>query len=486
MPPVRGRGLIAGVTTAALLAVSAPASGDPIALGTGSLPGIAVDSNGTAHVSWAPPPNAPTSELRYCPVPRGADGCVGGKTLPLPFQDYASTYVFAPGDGRVILVAVRCCTEERVYAIQSLDGGKSFGSPVEIGSVSTFASYSDLAFGPGNTISGTGPSKYQQMPVSGPKQTSYAQFNPPFENSLHASTAVFDGTTPVYAESGPDTSVFYYYSGSGDPNAAASWIGPKPMKYGGDPELAGGPLGLVLLQVEDPAGSAPPKLVARKFAGDSFGKGVAVGSVSFPSLQEIQAEPITGGFHAVWQEAASAPQPAKLKWSRSPQGLDWGVPVTVLSGAEASATFNLRLAAAPNGDAAMAWDQNSQYGKVFITELGGSGGPVPASDLIESGGYEYSLFAPFACVAKPAPARLRASSRSIRKLAADKRVKVVKVAFSLGTSKRSDRTRGFTASFPTESLDAGRYPATATVTIERLRDGKRSTKRLVGTAAVCD
>ena len=160
----------------------------------------------------------------------------------------------------------------------------------------------------------------------------------------------------------------------------------------------------------------------------------------------------------------------------------------MLSGNVAANAFNLRIAAAPNGDAAIAWDENSQYGKVRITEVGGtggSGGPVPASDTIDSGGYEYSFFAPFACVSKPAPIRLRAGSRAIRKLAKTKRVRVVKVSFALGSRRATDRTRGFGASFPTDALDAGRHRVTASVLTERVGDGKRRTLRFEETVSIC-
>src|SRR5687768_10530107 len=68
-------GLVAAL--ALLPAASASAAVTPITLGKGSVPGVAVDANGTAHVAWHPDVNG-DAPLKYCKVSRGARTCDGG------------------------------------------------------------------------------------------------------------------------------------------------------------------------------------------------------------------------------------------------------------------------------------------------------------------------------------------------------------------------------------------------------------------------
>ena len=71
-----------GLPLLALLVFAAPAHATRFAVTThGTLPAVAVDAAGTAHVVWdSLDAKTGTSQTTYCRVPRAATGCAPGST----------------------------------------------------------------------------------------------------------------------------------------------------------------------------------------------------------------------------------------------------------------------------------------------------------------------------------------------------------------------------------------------------------------------
>jgi hypothetical protein len=99
----------------------------------------AIDAAGTAHLAWQAPGSA---SLVSCRLPLGARKCTSLVTLPLMHSDnnaYGRTLVLQPAPGVVEVVANECCQAEPqlpITAWTSTDGGRSFGAPVSVGSLS--------------------------------------------------------------------------------------------------------------------------------------------------------------------------------------------------------------------------------------------------------------------------------------------------------------------------------------------------------------
>src|SRR4051812_47989234 len=111
----------------ALLVPAAPAAAARFSVTEhGTLPAVAVDGSGAAHVVWDSLDKNGTSQTAYCRVPRTATGCAPGSTrtvAPIPGdQDFAGPHVVVTGRA-VTIVFSRCCsgsqTPTRVYAWRS-------------------------------------------------------------------------------------------------------------------------------------------------------------------------------------------------------------------------------------------------------------------------------------------------------------------------------------------------------------------------------
>jgi hypothetical protein len=464
-------------------------------IGGGDHPAVAVDPSGTAHVAW----NQQSASfeipdiVHYCHVPHGADSCTGGRTFSPPLEAIGrTTYVFAPSPNRVLIETYRCCGEGTGnYVIESTDGGQTFGTPRLIGNIDHQQA---AVFGPGEAISGSTISTFQQMPLTGAPATAHAEFEAGFPIPTHSGLGLFGGTTPVQVMSDGSHTSFVRNNG-GNANSSGSWTAATPLTPVGDePVLASGPAGVVLLYNVGEAGSGLT-LAARKFDGTSFGAPVNVSEKGDPIFFDLSADPVTGTFHAVW--IANASSPNELRWSFSSDGLSWSKPQIVLAGDEQDNTFNLRVSGGPEGDGFAVWDENGQNGAVHGVRLvpgvnGGAGGSgsgaatTPAATATVSG-TQLTLLAPGGCVNPGTPLKLRVTSKTKKKLSPKKRVKIVQVLFSLDKKKVKDKKAAFKATFSTAGFAApSTHKAAAKVQLKPVvGKGKKKTKTLKGKIAIC-
>src|SRR5919107_4932580 len=152
------RRFIGGIALAVLVAgVPAARAAEPAGLGVkpfqltaeprAKKPNVAVDENGVGHfVGDIDRPYPQVDETQYCRVPRGAAGCQGIQTFPLPLEAFGEPQVLTPAAGEVIVIAYRCCgTGEGTYAVVSHDGGATFAAPRLVGSVAP----GQAVYGPG-------------------------------------------------------------------------------------------------------------------------------------------------------------------------------------------------------------------------------------------------------------------------------------------------------------------------------------------------
>ena len=111
--------------------------------------GMAVDGNGTGYFVWDTTNGTYNNPLKYCRVPRGATKCDVTETFDLKNFADGHPQVLLPSPGEVVLTTYRCC-DGALYAITSDNGGKTFGAPRVIGTVSPY----QTMLGPGEgTIS---------------------------------------------------------------------------------------------------------------------------------------------------------------------------------------------------------------------------------------------------------------------------------------------------------------------------------------------
>jgi hypothetical protein len=468
----------------------------PFQVGTGAHPDVAVDAAGTAHVVWNEDSGSvPTPDpLHYCRVPRGSTACDNSIVLGPPLEGIGRTsYVFAPSAGRVLIETYRCCGEdEGNYVYESTDGGQTFGTARRIGKLDH---QSEAVFGPGEAISGASISRFQRMPLTGPPATTTADFDSGFPNPIYSGMGIFGTGTPVQVMSDGDDTSFVVNTG-GSFNSSSQWSSATPLTPpGSESRVAGGPAGLVLLDLEGEPGER--FLAARVFDGSGFGAPVTVSEKADPIFFDLWAEPSTGRFHAVW--IANGQDPDELRWAFSDDGTTWSEPQAVFRGDVAEDAYHLQVSAAPDGEGFAVWDGNSANTPIRMVQLkeglgvgtggstGSDGSADTRTDSVTVGGQELTLLAPGACVNPGTKVKLRVTSKTKRKLSPKKRVKIVYVVFSFDKKKKKDKKAAFKASFSTKGLTAGsKHKLRAKIRLKPVvGKGKQKTRTLKGSLTIC-
>src|SRR4051812_38958163 len=100
------RRIFLAAAMAAMLSFPSHALAAPFAIGSGSLPGIAVDGAGTAFIAYNGTETG--SPPHFCRLPRGASACDVALTLPIAANtDSLSRPVVSLAGGRVTIVVHR-------------------------------------------------------------------------------------------------------------------------------------------------------------------------------------------------------------------------------------------------------------------------------------------------------------------------------------------------------------------------------------------
>jgi hypothetical protein len=234
------------------LAVPSAAQAKPFTVGVGENPGIAIDDAGTIFVGWQVNPGADGELVQFCVVPPRATAC-GAPPLSLPFpgEGYARSRVSVPRNTGPLVYGA--------YLARSVDGGRTFAPPVRLSA----SLYEQAAAGPAGRVAlvgGPGVLRVDSAPADGSGGAADgaklgglldAQFN----------DIATQGGDVIAASSDPQTTQVFRLPAGADPNAEASWQA-LPPPLGREPELAGGPAGLVAM-LESP-GANPNALFAQR------------------------------------------------------------------------------------------------------------------------------------------------------------------------------------------------------------------------------
>jgi hypothetical protein len=372
VPPVR-----TWLALAALAVLLAPAGAHaaPFQLTpTGSDPDVAVDASGTGHFVWNQPSAEGSDVTVYCQVPRGASTCSRFQNL-IPagekLFDSAGPRVMLAGDGRIVVVTGRCCSQ--VWRFVSSDGGASFDSRL-VGDLTGTSDW-NAVLGPADRVSLATSGTYQAAPLDG-FTTAQADL---LEGSVQGTAlALVDPSTPLMVASpnGERELAWRRYAGSGEPNNASSWSPAQAVGAGTNPHLATGPRGTFLFYEEGSASNAA--YVVRRWNGAGFDPPLSTvippgGSQRQPAFTQDPS----GRFHAVWGSNETMPQ--RLLYSTSPDGVSWTGPREIGPPREAG-YFHNRIAALGENDGFAANDVNENAGTVEGVALTPQDGPVERPD----------------------------------------------------------------------------------------------------------
>ena len=193
----------------------------------GANPHVAMEANGTAHVTWNHDLPSGGFETHYCRVPRSSRRCAPGSERvfgPFNARDYSAEPVVLLGAPRLVVVVTSDSppTGSSTVRYVSLDGGKTFDGGAVIGTLRLEAA----ALGGNGTVglAGVGDdSAFQLASLSAPA----AGLAPitPGANSGDQELVFADPAHPlVLVGTGEDSYAVKRWSGVGSPNDGAQWL----------------------------------------------------------------------------------------------------------------------------------------------------------------------------------------------------------------------------------------------------------------------
>jgi hypothetical protein len=259
-----------------LLAAAPAAHAAPFQIGVGENPGVAIDAAGTSYVGWQVNPGADGEQVVFCIVPPRARACASTVPLGFPGEGFARSRVsvLLPAPGTVDVVVPRNVGPLRygAYLVRSVDGGRTFGPAVKLSS----ARSEQAVLGPAGRVALVGGPQslfVDSAPADGSAGGSDgAQLGDLLGGQWN--DIATQGADVIAASSSTSSTQAFRLSGGADPNQEASWQ-PLPSLAGREPELAGGPGGLVAL-LEDPTGRPSATLFVQRLEGAGWAPPVSV------------------------------------------------------------------------------------------------------------------------------------------------------------------------------------------------------------------
>jgi hypothetical protein len=318
------RAAVAGAWLAALISLtlggSVAGAAKPVKLNRATTPHVAVDSSGRAYIVSSEQ-TSPSDALHYCRLSPGANGCSASKVITDPSRTIdGGGYAFPLGGGRVLLLDSRCCVHYNdKFLYTSTDGGKTFGTAVQIGSndlngsgIAGGALYVPAgAFAPtyepeliltingpqtiGSTFQATGttgPASAAGFGISDGEAGGALTFSGSIARSGHVVMA-------AYTDEG-ETVRLRYWSGGSDINTTGGWLGqsePRHASIYSDAQLAGGPHGIYLAY--NKGGSGHEHWVLERVSGSFLGPTkLSPTTTGFGAL----AADSKGRIHFIWRD----------------------------------------------------------------------------------------------------------------------------------------------------------------------------------------
>jgi hypothetical protein len=325
------------VTVLATLGLAAPAHAFDVGLGTN--PGIALDDAGNAVVGWQV---GNDYQVQVCVLPPRARVCAATVPVAFPGTGYGRSRVsvLMPAPGVVDVVVPRTnLPGAATFLARSTDGGRTWGPATKI-------SEQDFGQGvltPDGRVALVGAGTFLNAGVVAANGANGASLGAQMGENLDGLYSDIAGAGPEIFAAGSystGTQVFRLPSG-GDPNNPGSWHRLPDLPAGRQPELAGGPFGLVALL--EPIGQTPRGLFAQRFVGPGWTPPVTINSYGLNNDFEL-SQNSTGRLTALWTEGTPYP----LNYMTSVDGgVLWSSQATVaLFGGFPS---DLEMATASNG-----------------------------------------------------------------------------------------------------------------------------------------
>jgi hypothetical protein len=260
------------VAVALVLGLCATASAAPLTLGTGQNGGVAIADDGTAYVGWQVNVYDPGDAVQLCVLPPGARACASNVTVAFPGQGFnrQRVVVLLPAPGVVDVVVPRNVDSVySTYLARSTDGGRTFGGAVKISS----RAFEQGVAGPNGTVA----------LVGGPATLAAGVFAPDGSGAAGEGAAIGEylsgqfndigvqGADVYAASSDASRTQAFRLPGGGNPNDPAAWQ-QLPAPQGRQPDLAGGPAGMVAMLESVHSGG----LFAQRFDGAAWSPPVVI------------------------------------------------------------------------------------------------------------------------------------------------------------------------------------------------------------------
>jgi hypothetical protein len=361
-----------GAVLMASAVLASGAAAKSIDVGPGGGAHVAVDSKGSAYFGFTQ--TGSPDKARYCKLPHGAKHCaVTIVQTPGPPADTidGGSYVFPLAGGRVLFLDGRCCVDYNdEFLYTSIDGGKTFGAPVQIGSnningsgISGNALYSapnQLGAGAPElilTINGlqTVGAVFQASLTTGPPGAGGFPINGGAHSTFTGSIALQSGQL-VAAYTNDNGKVYWRkWNGVADINQSSSWTPPALVgnaSIDSGAQLAGGPGGIFLAY--NTGNATHEHWVLRKFNGGGFGAAKKLSDQTSGS-GALATDP-SGRVYFAWRDAKSR---LRYRFTKQVGGLGLSSPRTLGPATPKTSYVNLDLAVASGGKGVASWDQAS-------------------------------------------------------------------------------------------------------------------------------
>jgi hypothetical protein len=378
----------------------------PISLSPlGKFPDVLVDGAGTSHIVWITSDGVNADAIHYCRLPRGATACDVSSTL-LPQKVYGDgdspAFNTSSNGARIVQVGQQIVILDYRYPTNyakpdgssssntvlewvSEDGGTTFTGPGIVGDQPIGGGV--VEFGPDNdpqiltTTDGVTGGTYVQAIRPGTYTSESGNLGGGGPDQAYSGSLAIDNGLPVAAFSNLQSQTLVRrFSGTGSAGDAANWSAAMIVP-GSEPQLAGGPGGLFLI---DRSGNAP--YAVRRISGDQAGAPVTVSDSSDPQYRTL-TETSSGGLVAGWESRGGASPGVRVR--SSPDGSGWSNSDALIGGAE---NGQLRTAAAGDGGGiavlnhtggvnapgpivALAYGQRKPTGQPGIAGIPGGGDP---------------------------------------------------------------------------------------------------------------
>jgi hypothetical protein len=359
--------VLALASTAAPVAASAAVpKNSAFTIGHGENPTIAVGKDGTAYVAWVHQgPSGNQDQIQFCKVPRGKRACTGLQTFSAPLATGARPQLLMPTPTSVLIAyyqyaGTSVVPADQTWLLASADAGKTFAAPMMIGTqvsdggaavdasgglyiVNDYSSYGVTV--QRDNLNGTA------VPAEGAQATFTDEYGGqvavlPTGEVLVSHWDETDGVGTIHLSS---------FSGTGNPNATASWT-TALTQAGEDTQLANGPKGPYLFFAEN----APddPRFLVEKLTTTGDVKAAYVTPKGQSNEQPTFWEDASGRLNlAYWQGDNMQYKASDLKGWQAAEILGSG------------GGFHQRGATAADGGGFVAYDNEEATGPVSLVPI---------------------------------------------------------------------------------------------------------------------